>query len=660
MSFVETRNSTYINKYYEGGNLFHNCLLRIMKQAGIMKPPKANEAEGICHGFTRYWGIAVINKGVQYFDKCIDHIFATPHIVKQIRNNKNPDIRLLLRSMAILQDPDTFENEIGKKLFQHQFNDIFNYLRKSGHIKSVDIENIFTFAAINEFEKFKKFIKDLEFILRTVAQGSLDEIPIIISDGKHTMGFILSSINDGLYILDINQLFKRTVKNFNRYLPIKSNEIADCLMREGFNEDGNLRWLVTIDINANHPLKNDLRNNLDLLHRSNPVIPMLNKLSSSGETIPFIAAEDDRYELIERIPESRKSTLLTVTDDSGKALIHIASGLNNINTVETLLKNGLSANRLDAHQKTAAHYAAENGNLEILTLLHQYNADLNAKNNLLFTPAHYAVDSNFYPDILNFLANHHADLNQQTTNGYTPALLALIRLKDKEINVRVNCKKCIQIFAEQKIDFLVNNNQGISALSFAISQQWWDMVMPMLLSMNNLSRIPAAMLNDLNKVKSELFVESLRYLRPSDTQNRIQIIGEIMNERNALGLILQIREINAQMRPSFHEREALISWHQNMSYLYLAKYENILVNTLHETNPFRKNAAIRRSFEMKRYARTHQNYANNSSAIQFNPHPHVSDQTLEGYGSFFHYTRSKKRMYEQKENLHLPKRNRIL
>ena len=80
-------------------------------------------------------------------------------------------------------------------------------------------------------------------------------------------------------------------------------------------------------------------------------------------------------------------------------------------------------NQTDDSSHTAMHYAAMNGNLQIIAILIKANAKLNVTDNLGDTPLHLAAEHN-QSEAAKLLLDVGAEVDPQNKNGQTPLMIA--------------------------------------------------------------------------------------------------------------------------------------------------------------------------------------------------------------------------------------------
>ena len=101
--------------------------------------------------------------------------------------------------------------------------------------------------------------------------------------------------------------------------------------------------------------------------------------------------------------------------------LHAASRRNHLNLVQLLLEHSADVNAPDQWQVgwTPLHFASRWGYLAIGLLLLEYGADVNAKHDEHQTPLHLAAD-NGHLEFAQMLLKHNADVNSRAYFGHTP------------------------------------------------------------------------------------------------------------------------------------------------------------------------------------------------------------------------------------------------
>lgn len=100
------------------------------------------------------------------------------------------------------------------------------------------------------------------------------------------------------------------------------------------------------------------------------------------------------------------------TDWLGASPLHFAAQNGHSDTIEVLLRAGVSRDTRTKVDRTPLHVAAQEGHVEIVNLLVTHGADIEAKDLLRMTPLHWAVERG-YTDIVESLLNHGADVEAE-------------------------------------------------------------------------------------------------------------------------------------------------------------------------------------------------------------------------------------------------------
>jgi len=98
--------------------------------------------------------------------------------------------------------------------------------------------------------------------------------------------------------------------------------------------------------------------------------------------------------------------------------LHGAASCGNVLEARRLLESGLAdVNEHGNMGRTPLHYAANNHHKEVVELLIEKGADVNARERYLCTPLHYALPS---IEIVRLLVANGADVNAKDKEGQTP------------------------------------------------------------------------------------------------------------------------------------------------------------------------------------------------------------------------------------------------
>ncbi|XP_047495921.1 ankyrin repeat domain-containing protein 54-like [Penaeus chinensis] len=108
--------------------------------------------------------------------------------------------------------------------------------------------------------------------------------------------------------------------------------------------------------------------------------------------------------------------------------LRIAASLNNVETVEQLLREGVNPKVTDDKERSALHIAASKGYTDIAKLLLQHGADPNQRDGVGNTPLHLAACTSHIPTVT-LLLKAGTDVRQPDNQGYSPLHLARSKLK---------------------------------------------------------------------------------------------------------------------------------------------------------------------------------------------------------------------------------------
>ncbi|CAL4067301.1 unnamed protein product, partial [Meganyctiphanes norvegica] len=108
--------------------------------------------------------------------------------------------------------------------------------------------------------------------------------------------------------------------------------------------------------------------------------------------------------------------------------LRISASLNNVECVETLLKEGVDPKVSDDKQRSPLHIAASKGYTEIVKLLLQHGADPNQKDGIGNTALHLAACTSHIPTVT-LLLRAGTNVRQADNQGYSPLHLAKSKLK---------------------------------------------------------------------------------------------------------------------------------------------------------------------------------------------------------------------------------------
>ncbi len=177
------------------------------------------------------------------------------------------------------------------------------------------------------------------------------------------------------------------------------NQKTPLLLALEKNNPSLVQMLLASGANSNRADQNDYTPLLSALNTSTPSFPIIEMLLANGA--------DSNYNTLE-----------------GDTPLLLATAADNIAIIKLLLESGATPNTNNPNiaienKTTPLHEAAQNGLIEIATLLLNAGADINARNQHNQTPLHLAVD-NFDVKMAQFLLKEGASCNSQDEIGNSP------------------------------------------------------------------------------------------------------------------------------------------------------------------------------------------------------------------------------------------------
>lgn len=147
--------------------------------------------------------------------------------------------------------------------------------------------------------------------------------------------------------------------------------------------------------------------------------------------------------------------------------LRLAANVNNVETMERLLDNGVNVNGTDDHLRTALHMGAAKGYTDVVRLLLQHGADPNQKDTLGNTALHLAACTN-HIGVVTLLLRAGTNLAELDNNGRTPMQLAQSKLKllqrsDNGIKEMGKIKTEVNQVVEMMREYLSKKCQGTTS-----------------------------------------------------------------------------------------------------------------------------------------------------------------------------------------------------
>jgi ankyrin repeat protein len=142
-------------------------------------------------------------------------------------------------------------------------------------------------------------------------------------------------------------------------------------------------------------------------------------LNKDAMTPLSIAASSDNLSILKFLVETFKNEII---DDDKAEMLAIAVSNGVISNVRYLLDSEFDCNVL-YREDPIIYWAIQSGQLEIVKLLYDYGANLNAANDYNMTPL-YDASANNLIDIVKFLIEKGALLDEPSNDGCTPLMIA--------------------------------------------------------------------------------------------------------------------------------------------------------------------------------------------------------------------------------------------
>ena len=140
-------------------------------------------------------------------------------------------------------------------------------------------------------------------------------------------------------------------------------------------------------------------------------------------------------------PEARHGLIMAVAEPSPKV-------------AEVLIQaKGINVNFLNSADESALMYAALKGHLAMAKSLISKDADVNKTG---WTPLHYAA-TNGHVDVIQLLLDNHAFVDAGSPNGTTPLMMA----------AQYGSPQAVKLLLDEGAEPLQKNQQGLTALDFA-------------------------------------------------------------------------------------------------------------------------------------------------------------------------------------------------
>lgn len=183
-----------------------------------------------------------------------------------------------------------------------------------------------------------------------------------------------------------------------------------------------------------------------------------------------------RFQQVEQLSYFLKhGYLLEETNSLGESWLHLAARSGCTVTTRFLLEKGVNPNTINSEGISPLAYAAGTGNLELVKLLVNYQAQINPQTSsadpfpvFASTPLHFAALSG--PAVVNYLLDHGAAVDVINAQGQTPLHFA----------VRGTSKAIVEALVKAGADVNARDKDGLTPLHDAVKQKHLELVTLML------------------------------------------------------------------------------------------------------------------------------------------------------------------------------------
>ncbi|KAH0556821.1 hypothetical protein GP486_005389 [Trichoglossum hirsutum] len=224
-----------------------------------------------------------------------------------------------------------------------------------------------------------------------------------------------------------------------------------------------LYWAIHCQMSENHRSNNRLSGLLDgfLRQQQEGSSPFIKWIQLAKEFLPhYYILDDDIQKRIRSTMSSTDPIFAACIWGFCEIVIKLLGpkpkgGLNGFRSLFKPRENTLG--KLSSEGRTCLHYASTYGQWDVVRLLLEHNADVNAKDNSRRTALHMAAQ-NGHTAVVQQLLEHKADINAKDTHDGGTAL---------HMAVRYGHEAVVQLLIEHKANINVKDNWGRMALHMA-------------------------------------------------------------------------------------------------------------------------------------------------------------------------------------------------
>lgn len=176
----------------------------------------------------------------------------------------------------------------------------------------------------------------------------------------------------------------------------------------------------------------------------------------------FVAVQRDNAAAITAL--LRRGFDPNTTDVNGQVGLTLALKLGSLRVVQALLAaRNLNVEARNAHGESALMLAALKGHTDIVKTLIARDADVNKTG---WTPLHYAASGEEAQnlEVMALLLQHHAYIDAASPNGTTPLMMA----------AQYGTREAVRLLLDEGADPSLKNQLGLSAVDFALRAERQD------------------------------------------------------------------------------------------------------------------------------------------------------------------------------------------
>lgn len=171
---------------------------------------------------------------------------------------------------------------------------------------------------------------------------------------------------------------------------------------------------------------------------------LLLEFHSEGKTLFHIACSSGKENIVNYLLESLKSLtdvtksrqFVNLKDTRGYTPLIYATISESYPIMKKLIDLGADVSARNEDGAAAIHFAAGDGNLERVKLLHQSGSGI-LETSKSGSPLHWAA-SKGHVEVIEYLISHGADVNQVGENGVPPVFIAAVAGSDLSVSLLVN------------------------------------------------------------------------------------------------------------------------------------------------------------------------------------------------------------------------------